>query len=476
MKIVPVVLAGGSGTRLWPLSRTMYPKQFLKIFGHMTMLQTTLSRMNSFHDATDAIVICNETHRFVVAEQLNQIDKKSTIILEPCGRSTAPAVALAAMHIVETINADQDVLLLVLPADHIIKDLDTFHQAVKVASSFACGGKLVTFGIPPLTPETGYGYIQRGNSIGTVEGSECFEVSKFVEKPDVNTATQFLNDSNYYWNSGMFMFSARTYLEELQKYCPDIVSVCQKSYDNSVCDLDFIRIDEKQFSNCLDLSIDYALMEHTNEAIVVPMDGDWSDVGSWASLWDITNKDNNGNVLWGDILTRDSSNNYIYGESGLITTLGVEDLVIVQTKDALLVANRKSVQDIKQLVEQLKLRDRSEYYIHRETYRPWGKCDTIDKGKRYQVKRIEVKPGEGISLQLHHHRSEHWVVVSGTAKITINGVEKIISENESIYIPLGAKHCLENPGKITLELIEIRSGSYLAEDDIIRFFDKYGRI
>ncbi|HFP5678344.1 TPA: mannose-1-phosphate guanylyltransferase/mannose-6-phosphate isomerase, partial [Escherichia coli] len=312
--------------------------------------------------------------------------------------------------------------------------------------------------------------------IGTVEGSECFEVSKFVEKPDVNTATQFLNDSNYYWNSGMFMFSARTYLEELQKYCPDIVSVCQKSYDNSVCDLDFIRIDEKQFSNCLDLSIDYALMEHTNEAIVVPMDGDWSDVGSWASLWDITNKDNNGNVLWGDILTRDSSNNYIYGESGLITTLGVEDLVIVQTKDALLVANRKSVQDIKQLVEQLKLRDRSEYYIHRETYRPWGKCDTIDKGKRYQVKRIEVKPGEGISLQLHHHRSEHWVVVSGTAKITINGVEKIISENESIYIPLGAKHCLENPGKITLELIEIRSGSYLAEDDIIRFFDKYGRI
>lgn len=482
MKITPVIMAGGSGSRLWPLSRLSYPKQFLALDGEQTMLQQTVSRLEGI-DTAQAIIICNEEHRFLVAEQLRHIDKLHDIILEPLGRNTAPAVTLAALHALKSLPDDEDVILLVLAADHIIKDSMAFTRSIEYAIPYAHAGELVTFGITPTMPETGFGYIHRGEPIGLDSEDEdleqvahAFRVNSFVEKPNLSVAKKYLQEGDYYWNSGMFMFSARTYLAELSKFCPDIYNYCRQSIDSSDKDLDFIRINSDFFALCPDQSIDYAVMEHTDKSVVVPMDAGWSDVGSWSSLWDISDKDSCGNVLRGDVITHNSSNNYIHAESGLVATVGVNNLIIIQTKDAILISERTAVQDVKKIVEELKSVDRSEYNTHREIYRPWGKYDSIDRGIRYEVKRIEVKPGEGLSLQTHYHRAEHWIVVAGTAQVTIDDRKFLLSENQSVYITPGTQHCLENPGKIPLEIIEVRSGSYLGEDDIVRISDRYGRI
>ncbi|EGQ5285049.1 mannose-1-phosphate guanyltransferase [Enterobacter hormaechei] len=474
-KIFPVIMAGGTGSRLWPLSRVLYPKQFLRLKGDLTMLQTTVNRLHDLA-CNDPIIICNEQHRFIVAEQLRQLNKRTeNIILEPAGRNTAPAIALAALA-AKRSSPDCDPLMLVLAADHVIQHEDAFHNAVIGAIPYAKIGKLVTFGIVPDMPETGYGYIRRGEALLGADEIKAFAVRTFVEKPNIETANDYVSSGEYYWNSGMFLFRAGRYLEELGKYRPDILSACEKAMAVVDPDLDFIRVDEEAFLACPEESIDYAVMERTADAVVVPMDAGWSDVGSWSSLWDVSDKTREGNVCSGDVIALNSGNNLILSDTSLIATVGVHNLVIVQTKDAVLIADRNAVQDVKKVVEQIKADGRHEHHIHREVYRPWGKYDSIDAGERYQVKRITVKPGEGLSVQMHHHRAEHWVVVAGTAKVTIDGEVKLLGENESIYIPLGATHCLENPGKIPLDLIEVRSGSYLEEDDIIRFQDRYGRV
>ena len=470
--LLPVIMAGGTGSRLWPMSRELYPKQFLRLFGQNSMLQETITRLSGL-EIHEPMVICNEEHRFLVAEQLRQLNKLSNnIILEPVGRNTAPAIALAALQ--ATRHGD-DPLMLVLAADHIINNQPVFHDAIRVAEQYADEGHLVTFGIVPNAPETGYGYIQRGVAL-TDSAHTPYQVARFVEKPDRERAEAYLASGEYYWNSGMFLFRAGRYLEELQKYRPDILSACEKAMNVVDPDLDFIRVDEAAFLACPEESIDYAVMERTADAVVVPMDAGWSDVGSWSSLWEISAHTPEGNVHHGDVISHKTENSYVYAESGLVTTVGVKDLVVVQTKDAVLIADRNAVQDVKKVVEKIKADGRHEHHIHREVYRPWGKYDSIDAGERYQVKRITVKPGEGLSVQMHHHRAEHWVVVAGTAKVTIDGEVKLLGENESIYIPLGATHCLENPGKIPLDLIEVRSGAYLEEDDIVRFQDRYGRV
>lgn len=473
--IIPIIMAGGTGSRLWPLSRELYPKQYLRLMGNLSMLQMTISRLKNI-TSEPPIVICNEEHRFIVAEQLREIDKlENNIILEPVGRNTAPAIALAA-NFAEKNYPNQKKLLLVLPADHLIKDQETFVTAVNNALDHAKAGKLVTFGIIADKPETGYGYIKRQDTSTSSEGDCVFPVESFVEKPDYGTACEYVESGEYYWNSGMFLFRSDTYLNELKKYRDDIYQACLLSVENIDADLDFIRINKEQFQQCPSESIDYAVMEKTCDAVVVPMNAGWSDVGSWSSLWDVSEKDESGNAFTGDVISFNTENSYIFNDSGLVTTVGVKDIVIVQTKDALLVADRHSVQDVKKIVEQIKNNNRLEHYTHREVYRPWGKYDSVDAGERYQVKRITVKPGEGMSLQMHHHRAEHWIVVAGTAKVSVNGESKLLTENESIYIPLGATHCLENPGKIPLDIIEVRSGAYLSEDDIVRLADRYGRI
>ncbi len=464
----PVVLAGGSGSRLWPKSRVALPKQFLSLTSDQSMLQETLARLNGT-DAESPIVICNDAHRFLVAEQLRQVDcQHGGIILEPVGRNTAPAIALAALH---AIKADPEAILLVLAADHLIQDTRAFHLAMEKAQSLAVEGKLVTFGIVPDQAHTGYGYIKAGDATGG-----GFGVSEFVEKPDLATATQYVDSGDYYWNSGMFMFQAKTYLSELAKYAPEILSVCEKAIETETPDLDFIRVDADVFSQSPDDSIDYAVMEHTQLAAMVSLDAGWSDVGSWSSLWETADsKDADGNVVVGDVLMTETTNTYINAEERLVATVGLDDVVIVETKDAVLVANKSKVQDIKTIVNELKAQKRPEFEFHREVYRPWGKYDSIDNGERFQVKRITVKPGEKLSVQMHHHRAEHWIVVSGTANVTIDESVTMLTENQSIYIPIGSVHALENPGKIPLELIEVQSGSYLGEDDIVRFSDRYGR-
>ncbi|WP_044173150.1 mannose-1-phosphate guanyltransferase [Phytobacter massiliensis] len=474
-QLYPVVMAGGSGSRLWPLSRVLYPKQFLCLKGDLSMLQTTVCRLEGV-ECESPVVICNEQHRFIVAEQLRELNKLTeNIILEPAGRNTAPAIALAAMA-VKRHNPQTDPLMLVLAADHVIQDEEAFRSSVRQALPWAEQGKLVTFGIVPDLPETGYGYIRRGELCEGREDAVAFNVAQFVEKPNVETAQAYVASGEYYWNSGMFLFRAGRYLEELQKFRPDIYAACEQAMSATDPDLDFIRVNEEAFLACPDESIDYAVMEKTADAVVVPMDAGWSDVGSWSSLWEISAHTPEGNVHHGDVITHETENSFVYAESGLVTTVGVKDLVVVQTKDAVLIADRNHVQDVKKVVEQIKADGRHEHHIHREVYRPWGKYDSIDAGDRYQVKRITVKPGEGLSVQMHHHRAEHWVVVAGTAKVTINDEVKLLGENESVYIPLGARHCLENPGKIPLDLIEVRSGSYLEEDDVVRFEDRYGRV
>jgi len=468
--LLPVIIAGGTGSRLWPLSRELMPKQFLKLCGDTTMLQATLQRLQGLELETP-LVICNEEHRFIAAEQLRQIDRLNhNIILEPVGRNTAPAIALAALT---TIKQGQDPLLLVLAADHSIQDSEAFHQAIAKATVLAQADQLVTFGIAPTAPETGYGYIRRG--VASVLSEHAFSVAEFVEKPVLTAAQQYLESGEYYWNSGMFMFKASVYLAELKQFRPDILAACEAAIASVEPDLDFIRVDKEAFSACVADSIDYAVMEKTTKAVVVPMVAGWSDVGSWSSLWEISSKDQAHNVHLGQVFQHNSQHNYVFAETGIVATVGLHNTVVIQTKDAVLVAAKDNVQDVKHIVQQLKAAGRSEHYIHREVYRPWGKYDSIDNGSRYQVKHISVKPGEKLSVQMHHHRAEHWIVVQGTAKVTINEHEQLLTENQSVYIPIGAVHSLENPEKTPLELIEVQSGAYLGEDDIVRFSDRYGR-
>lgn len=466
--LLPVIMAGGSGSRLWPLSRELHPKQFLALEGDNAMLQVTIQRLAGISNSTP-LVICNESHRFLVAEQLRQLDMlERNILLEPIGRNTAPAVALAALY---ALSQGEDPLLLVLAADHVIRDVKAFHASLQQAIPHADAGALVTFGVVPRSPETGYGYIRRGSDAG--EGA--FSVAQFVEKPDLPTAQHYVASGEYYWNSGLFLFRASRYLQELQQHRPDILQACEAAIAKASTDMDFIRVDDDAFRACPDDSIDYAVMENTTAAVVVPMDAGWSDVGAFSSLWEVLTKDENGNVLQGDVLVHDSRNNLVMAENMLVATVGLDDAVVVQTKDAVLVASRDRVQDVKQIVARLKQLNRSEHQLHREVYRPWGMYDSIDNGHRYQVKRITVQPGAKLSIQMHHHRAEHWVVVSGTAKVTVGTEESLVAENESIFIPLGTIHALENPGKIPLELIEVQTGAYLGEDDIVRFEDRYGR-
>ncbi|CAM3871222.1 mannose-1-phosphate guanylyltransferase/mannose-6-phosphate isomerase [Parendozoicomonas haliclonae] len=469
MTLQPIILSGGSGSRLWPQSRSLYPKQFLALVDDHTMLQNTVTRLNGLSYISVPVVIANEEHRFLVAEQLRQIDTRAeAIILEPVGRNTAPAVALAALKAV----SNEDAVLLVLAADHAIASKDAFHAAIEAALPAAECGKLVTFGIVPSSPETGYGYIKADKSDDNVS---IMNVMQFVEKPDLETAKQYLASGNYFWNSGMFMFKASRYLEELGRYRPDILAACQSAMEVQHTDLDFVRLNEEAFKSCPDDSIDYAVMEKTADAVVIPLDAGWSDVGSWSSLADISNKDNLGNSTLGDTLLHDTRNTYVRSEKKLIATVGVDDLIITETDDSILVAHKDKVQDVKKIVEALKASGRSEAKLHRKVYRPWGCYDSIDAGERFQVKRITVKPGAQLSLQKHYHRAEHWIVVKGTALVTNGDKQILLTENQSTYIPIGEVHRLENPGKFDLELIEVQSGSYLGEDDIVRFEDTYGR-
>lgn len=468
-QILPVIMAGGSGTRLWPLSRTQYPKQFLKLSPDgYTLLQATLLRLKNLNCA-EPILICNEEHRFVAAEQMREIGVSAKIILEPEGKNTAPAIALAALYQSQYVDK-QNAIMLVLAADHVINKQERLEQSIIQALELAKLNKLVTFGIVPSRAETGYGYIEKGQN--ELHG---FVVKRFVEKPDAITAKEYLDSNQFLWNSGMFMFKVDIYLNELQKYAHDIYETCMASMQGFKADFDFIRIDRELFKKCRSESIDYAVMEQTKDAVVIQLDAEWSDVGSWSALWDIQNKDQKGNVIQGDVIVVNSQNNYIHSESRLVSLLGIENLVIIETKDAILVANKDKVQDVKMIVETLKNQDRQEHFCHREVYRPWGKYDSIDQAERYQVKRITVKPGQKLSIQMHHHRSEHWIVVSGTAKIKKGKESYLLTENQSTYIPLGEIHALENPGKVPLELIEVQSGSYLGEDDIVRLNDIYGR-
>ncbi|MFA4113392.1 mannose-1-phosphate guanylyltransferase/mannose-6-phosphate isomerase [Xanthomonas perforans] len=463
--VLPIILSGGSGTRLWPLSRESYPKQFLPLVGDKSMLQSTWLRAAPVAGHAP-IVVANEEHRFMAAEQLQQLGvKPSAILLEPKGRNTAPAIAVAAL---EATRDGADPLLLVLPSDHVIQNEAAFQAAVTLAATAAEQGKLVTFGIKPTAPETGYGYIKAG------AGTGASAVERFVEKPDLATAQSYLASGEYYWNSGMFLFRASRYLEELRKFHPAIADACQKAWENGKRDADFTRLDKDAFAASPSDSIDYAVMEKTADAVVVPLDAGWNDVGSWSSLLDVSSQDAQGNSHHGDVIQLDCQNTYAYG-SRLIAMVGLEDVVVVETPDAVLVGHRDRIQEVKDVVSQIKTAGRSEATWHRKVYRPWGAYDSIDMGQRHQVKRITVKPGAVLSLQMHHHRAEHWIVVSGTAEVTRGEEVLLLTENQSTYIPLGVTHRLRNPGKLPLELIEVQSGSYLGEDDIVRFEDTYGR-
>ena len=469
--IIPVILAGGSGTRLWPLSRQLYPKQMIDIFNEKTMLQNTVLRIEGFEMIAPPIIVCNENHRFMAAEQLREINiDPLAIILEPIGRNTAPAIALAAL---KAMKHEKDPILLVLPADHVIEKVMDFHAAIRAGIKEAEKGNLITFGIIPDSPETGYGYIKKGDLLES--GTGASKIEKFVEKPDLATAKKLFDSGSYCWNSGMFMFKASEIIKELETHAPDIMMPCNGLIEAGVQDLDFLRLSREGFQDIPSDSIDYAVMEKTSKGIVIPFKAGWNDLGSFDALWQAGKKDESMNVIKGDVLTHDVKGSYINSESSLIAAVGIEKFVIVETKDAILVSPRDRVQDVKKIVKQLKDHNRNEIVSHRKVYRPWGSYETIDAEHRFQVKRITVKPGAKLSLQKHFHRAEHWTVVSGAATITRGDEEMLLKEDESTYIPLGTLHRLENPGKIPLELIEVQSGSYLGEDDIVRFDDVYGR-
>ncbi len=469
--LVPVILSGGSGTRLWPLSRELYPKQLLSLVGKGTMLQETLARLQGVKEVNAPVVVCNESHRFLVAEQLRQINSSAAaILLEPVGRNTAPAVAVAALAALKASKNGDDPILLVLPADHVIREVKSFQTAVQQGFKAAQQGQLVTFGVVPNKPETGYGYIRRGEGAGDV-----YPVAEFVEKPNLATAQEYVASGRYYWNSGMFMFRAKSFLDELKAFAPAMYAACEQAFAVAKQDLDFTRLPTTEFAACPSDSIDYAVMEKTKKAVVVPLDAGWSDVGSWSALHEAIAADADGNVSIGDVLSSDSHGCYLHSTSRLVATVGLKDHVVIETKDAVMVAPKDRVQDVKNLVNELKKQGRYETSLHRQVYRPWGSYDSIDSGERFQVKRLIVNPGATLSLQMHHHRAEHWVVVSGTARITCEDKVFLLEENQSTYIPVGAKHRIDNPGKIPLHIIEVQSGTYLGEDDIVRFEDVYGR-
>ena len=468
--IVPVILSGGSGTRLWPLSREAYPKQFLPLVDQNTLLQNTALRIAGLADVAAPLVVCNQEHRFMVAEQLRAIGiQPATAILEPVGRNTAPAVAVAALH-AQCDGADPT--LLILPADHVIADVEGFRAAVRQVATHAEAGRLITFGIVPTAPETGYGYIKAG---APLDDSGVCAVERFVEKPDADTAQTYFQSGTYSWNSGMFMFRASSFLAELEQFAPAVLAACQQALATGRADRDFLWLDSAAFAACPKDSIDYAVMEKTDHAVVLPLEVGWNDVGSWSALWEVGERNGDGNIARGDVIEVDTRDSYVDATSRLVATVGVEHLVVVETADAVLVATKDRVQDVKTVVDRLKARRRPEGSSHRKVYRPWGFYDSIDLDQRFQVKRIMIKPGACISSQMHHHRAEHWVVVSGTARVHRGDEEYLLTENQSTYIPVGVPHRLTNPGKIPLEIIEVQSGSYLGEDDIVRFEDIYGR-
>jgi mannose-1-phosphate guanylyltransferase/mannose-6-phosphate isomerase len=478
--IIPVILSGGSGSRLWPLSRALRPKQFLGLTDELTLFQLTLERLRGLVESLRPIVVANDDHRFLVAEQcLEHGVTPSALILEPIARNTAPAIAVAALAaraFAQAASTNSDPVLLVLPSDHVFKNNEAFQQAVRVGEQAALAGAMVTFGIVPTAPETGYGYVKAAanhSAAHVTPGSKA--VAAFVEKPNAQTAQQYLASGDYFWNSGMFMFRASTYLSELKTHNPAMFNACEQALNLAKKDLDFVRLDKDAFAKSPSDSIDYAVMEKTTKAVVVPLDAGWSDVGAWSAVWEVLPQDASGNATRGDVLVEGSKNCYVHADYRLVSLLGVEDVVVVETSDAVLVAHKDKAQDVKKIVDRLKADGRSEVQMHREVFRPWGSYDSIDNGARYQVKRITVKPGAKLSLQMHHHRAEHWVVVSGTAKVRLGEKQVLLSENQSIYIPIGEVHSLENPGKVDLELIEVQSGSYLGEDDIVRLEDKYGR-
>ena len=512
--MIPVILSGGSGSRLWPLSRSLRPKQFLGLTSGQTLFQLTLARLTGLVDVLSPIVVANDDHRFLVADQCLQMGvHPRALILEPVARNTAPAIAVAALAALELgeITTDgsrrsrsthageashpidgDDPVLLVLPSDHVFQDVLAFESAARAGERAALSGAMVTFGIVPTKAETGYGYVKAKAPIGSGRESQggrsksetgspslepsAMSVEAFVEKPDLETAKRYVTQGGYYWNSGMFMFKASVYLNELSLHNPAMLEACRAAYASAKKDLDFVRLDRESFSVSPSDSIDYAVMEKTSKAVVVPLDAGWSDVGAWSAVWQVQPQDINGNGSRGDVLLQGTTNSYVHADHRMVALVGVDNLVVVETSDAVLVAHKDKAQDVKRVVETLKVQGRSEADLHREVFRPWGSYDSIDNGERYQVKRIRVKPGARLSVQMHHHRAEHWIVVKGTAKVTIGNEVQLVSENQSVYIPIGETHCLENPGKVALELIEVQSGSYLGEDDIVRLDDRYGRV
>ena len=469
--MIPVILSGGVGSRLWPLSRGMYPKQFIPLIDEdWSMLQQTVQRTKGLSGVQSPIVVCNEEHRFLVGEQLQHLDlNDATILLEPQGRNTAPAIALAALH---AVVDGRDPILLVMPADHVIADEAAFHETVSTAVELAETNMLVTFGIVPDSPETGYGYIKAGDSLGG-----GYRVAEFKEKPCLEAAEQYIAAGGYYWNGGIFAFKASLYLAELQCYAPQVYTAAARAMHGAKPDLDFVRVEPSSFADSPSISIDYAVMENTDKAVVVPLNVGWNDVGSWSALWEVSDKDDNGNALHGDVLIHDTRNTHVYSESKLVSAVGVEDLIIVETDDAVMVTRRDQAQHVKKIVELLNKEGRSQANHHRKVYRPWGWYDSVDSGERFQVKRIQVNPGAKLSVQMHNHRAEHWVVVKGVAEVLNGDQTSLLNENESTYIPIGVTHALGNPSETEpLEIIEVQSGSYLGEDDIVRFEDHYGRV
>ena len=487
MKLHPVIFAGGSGTRLWPLSREFFPKPFLSITGPHTMFQETVLRLDGMEDMAGPIVVCNEEHRFLVAEQARQIGRMPrSILLEPVGRNTAPAMTLAALALEAEAEGEEDPLILGFHADHAIGDVAAFQSAVSAAAELAKDGRIATLGAPPDSPHTGYGYIRMGEKLPShsyASGASAFELAEFIEKPDEATAKRMLDTGEYLWNSGMFFMRTSAWLEELERFRPDIAQACRRAYENGAEDGIFYRPDSEMFSECPADTIDYAVMERVTapdyeghrRAVVVPLDAEWSDLGSWAAIMDISDKDANGNVIKGDVYAHETRNSMIHSQRRLVSVVGLEDVIVVDTADAVLIADRNRVEDVKALVDSLERDNRYERENHRRVHRPWGWYETVDFGTRFQVKQITVNPGAAMSLQMHHHRAEHWVVVSGTAKVTKSGEQFLLHENQAAYIQIGERHRLENPGVIPLKLIEVQTGSYLGEDDIVRFEDRYNR-